>query len=71
MLLYIHRGKLLQPFSPHSIDQQVSACYHNFLTVIQSYHSKVTSNDALHTEKMDGTVLFYVFRITFPGSLLQ
>ena len=42
----------------------MSPCYQSFLTVTQSYHSKVTPIDALHA------VLLYVFRIAFPKSLL-
>jgi hypothetical protein len=38
--------------SPHPIDQQVSPCFNNFLTVTKSYHSKVTAIGALHTEKI-------------------
>ena len=55
-------------FSPHPMDQQVSPCYHSFLTVAQTYDSKVTPIGALHAEKIAEAVLLYVFRITFPAS---
>ena len=70
MLFYIHRKKLLQLFSPHPMDQQVSPCYYSCLTVSRSYHSKMTPISALHAEKIDDAVLLYVFRIAFPASLL-
>ena len=71
MLFLIHKVKLLQLFSPHPMNQQVSPCYQSFLTVTQSYHGKVTHIDALHAEKIAEAVLLYVLRISFPASLLQ
>ena len=68
MQFKIHRGKLVQVFSPHPMDQKVSPCYHNFLTVTQSYDSKVTPISALYAEKIAEAVLLYVFIITFPVS---
>ena len=57
--------------SPHPMDQEVSPCYHSFLTITQSYHSKVTPMGALHTEKIaEEVVLLFVFRIRFPASLI-
>ena len=70
MLFQIQRGKLLQQFSPHPMDQQVSSCYHSFLTVTQSYHSQVTPIGAFHAEQIYEAVLLYVFRIAFTASLL-
>ena len=52
------------------MDRQVSPCCPNFLTVTQSYHSKVTYVGALHAEKIAEAVLLYVFRIAFLASLL-
>ena len=57
-------------FSPHPIDQQVSPCYHSFLTVSESYDSKVTHSGAVQAEKIAEAVLFYVLRITYPGVTL-
>ena len=62
--------KLLQLYSPDSMGQQVSPCYHGFLTVTQSYHSKMTPIGALHAEKIAQVVLLYVLRIAFPASLI-
>ena len=45
----------------HPTDQQGLPCCHNFLTVIPSYHSKMTPIGALHAEKINETVLNYVF----------
>ena len=39
----------------------MSLCYHSFVTVTQSYHSKVTPISALHAEKIAEAVLLYVF----------
>ena len=50
------------------MDQQVSPCYHSFLTVTQSFHSKVTPIGVLYAEKIAEAVLLYVFRIAFPAS---
>ena len=58
-------------FSLHPMDEQVSPYYHSFLTVTQSYDSKVTPVGALHAEKIAEATLLYVFRITFPMSPLQ
>ena len=43
----------------------------SFLTVTQSYYSKVTPIGALHAEKIAEAVLLYVFRIAFPASLFS
>ena len=43
------------------MNQQVSPCYYSFLTVTQSYHSKVTHINSLHTEKTAYTHLLFVF----------
>ena len=64
LMFQIHWGKLVQVFSPHPIDPQVSPCYHSFLTVTQSYTSKVT----LIGDEINDAVLLYVFKITFPAS---
>ena len=69
MLLYLRRRKLLQLFSLHTINQQVSPCYHRILTVTQSYQSNVTPIGELHTKKIAKAILLYVFRIAFPASL--
>ena len=42
IIFKMHRARQLQLFSPHPIDKQESPCCHTFLTVTQSYHSKVT-----------------------------
>ena len=55
-------------FSLHQTDQQGSSCFHNFLTVTQSYHSKVNPIGALHAEKI--AEAFLLFIIAFPASLL-
>ena len=62
MIFLIHRGKLLQRFSLHPMNQQVSPCYYSFLTVTQSYQSKVTPIGLLHAEKIPEAVFLYVFR---------
>ena len=64
----IHRAKVLQLFSLHPINQKGSSCCHNFLTVIQSYHSQVTHIGALHSEKIAESLLFYVSTITYFAS---
>ena len=72
MLFYIHREKLPQLLFPYKIYQQVSACYHSFLAVTQSLHSKVTPIiNELHAEKLDEAFFLLVFRISFPASLLR
>ena len=65
------KSKLLHLFSPHPTNQQGSPCCHNFLTVISSYHSNVTSIGPLHSKKLCETVLLYVFRKSFQASLLK
>ena len=49
------------------MNQQVSPCYQSFLTVIQSYHSKVTPFGALNADKIAEAVWLYVFRIEVPA----
>ena len=66
----IHRAKLLQQFSPHPMDQQVYSCCHNFLTVTQSYSSKITPISKFHAVKLVKAVFLYVFTMAFPTSLL-
>ena len=61
---------MLPLFSLHLNDQQVSPCYHIFLTVNQSYHSMKTPIAALHAKKTAQAVLPYIFRIAFPATLL-
>ena len=70
MLIKIQRAKLLQLFSPLTMDQQRSPCCHNFLAVAQSYRGKVIPIGAMYAEKIAEVVLLYVFRIPFPASLL-
>ena len=53
------------------MNQQVSPCYHSFMTISQSCHSKVTLINALQVEKIAEAVLLYVFRMTFSASLLR
>ena len=62
---------MIEPFSLHPTKQQASLCYHSFLTVTQSYHSKVTPICALRTDKEAESVLLYVFRLAFPVSLFH
>ena len=57
-------------FYLHPTDQHVLTSYLSFLTVTQSYHSKVTPIGALHAEKLYEAVLFNVFRRAFTASLL-
>ena len=54
ILLKTHKAKLLQLFLLHPMKQQGSPCCHTFLTVNQSYHSKVATIVFLHAEKLDG-----------------
>ena len=42
--------KMLQQCFPLHMHQQVSACHNIFLTVVQSYHSKVTPIDRLYAD---------------------
>ena len=70
-LFIIQRAKLLQPISPHPMDQQGSPCCFNFFAVISSYHSKVNLVAAFDAEKLAATVLFNVLLLGFPTSLLQ
>ena len=60
----------MQAFSLHPMNQQMSPCYPSFLTVTESYDSKVTPIGALYAEKISEAVLLYVFRITIPASPL-
>ena len=69
MLFLIYGAKLLKLFSPYQIDQQGSPCCHNFMTVTQSYNSKVTPNGDLHAEKITEATLLYVSTIALPASL--
>ena len=63
-------SKLIQPFSKHSRNQQVSAYNHSFLTIIQSHCCKEILFSLLHVKKIADVVLLYVFNIGFPASLL-
>ena len=55
------KGKqLLQPISQHPMDQQGSSCCHKLLTVVLSYHSKVTPSGALNDKKIAEAVLLHV-----------
>ena len=54
------------------MDLQVSPYYHSFLTVPQSYHSKVTPPvGAWHAQKIAEAALLYVFRLALAASHLQ
>ena len=66
----MHRVKLVQPFSQHAKDQQVSAYNHSFVSIIQSYDCKQVAGGLLHAEKMAEVVLLSVFRIGLAASLL-
>ena len=62
-------GKLLRLFSVRQMKQQVSPCYSNFLTVIPSYHSKVTPNGALHADQVAEKFFFSLFvKNSFPSA---
>ena len=69
-ILNTKKKTLSSGFFKHHIGQLLSPCYHSFLTVTQSYHSKMTHISELHAEKIPEAVLLYVFRIAFPASLL-
>ena len=47
----------------------MSPWYNTFLTVTQSWHSKVIPIVTLHIDKIAEAGLLYVFRISFPASL--
>ena len=49
------------------MDQQWSLCCNTFLTVTQSYHSKVTPIGTLPAEKIAEAVMLYVFTIALPA----
>ena len=70
-LTLIHRVKLLQPFSKHTRDQQVSPYNNSFLTITQSHGCKEILFSLLHAKKIADAVLLYVFNIGFPASLLN
>ena len=53
------------------MDQQGSPCYHNFLLVTLSYHSKVNHVNPLYAEKLAEAGYLYVSIIGFPASLLS
>ena len=61
---------MLPSFSLHPTKQGESPCCHILLTVLLSYHGKVTPIGALHAEKIAEAVFLYMFRIAFPASLL-
>ena len=69
-LFIIHRAKMLLPIFPYTMDQQGSPCYHSFLLVTLSYHSKVNLVGALDAETLVAAVLLYELWIGFPTSLL-
>ena len=58
----VHQGKLLQPFSQHSRNQQLSSYNHRFVSFIQSYNSKQVPVGIFHAEKMGKIVIFNVFK---------
>ena len=68
MLCLIHRGNLLQLFSLHAMNQEVSPCYHICLPVTLSYHRKETPFKALHAEKIAEVFLLSVFRIALEDT---
>ena len=53
------------------MDLKGSSYCHNFLTVTQSYNSKVTPIDTPHAEKISIAVLIYAYTIAFPAPLLK
>ena len=53
------KKKLIQLFSLHPIDHQVSPCYHSCLRVFSTYFSMVTPISLLHAEKIPEAVLLY------------
>ena len=53
------------------IVQQSSPCYHNFLKLTLSYHSKVNLVGPLDAMKKEQAGFIYVFKIGFPTSLLS
>ena len=61
-ILEYYRGNLLQLFSPHAMNQEVSPCYHTCLPVTLSYHRKETPFNDLHAEKTAEVFLVSVFR---------
>ena len=54
----------------HPINQQSYPCYHNFLTVTLSYHSKVNFVGPTDGENYGEADFLYVFNVGFPASLL-
>ena len=52
------------------MDQQVYSCCRNFLTVTQSYNSKITPIGKFDSVKMAKSVLLYIFTMTFTMSPL-
>ena len=59
------------PISLHPMDQQGPPCYHTFLTVTSSYHSKVKFVGPLDAEKLAEAGFLYVFNIGFSASLFS
>ena len=53
------------------MNQKGSPCCLNCLTVISSYHSKVTVIDSLDPDEITEVVLLYVFEMAFPASLFK
>ena len=62
-LNWIYREKLLALVSKHPIEQRGSPCCYNFLTVTQSYHSKVNPVGSLNAVKLVEAVFLPVFNI--------
>ena len=53
------------------LEQESSPCYHTFLTVSPSYHSKMNLDSPLDSEKLAEAVLLYEFNMAFPAALFS
>ena len=76
-LFLIHCLKILQPFSKHPRNQQVSAYNRSFLIIIQSHGCKKILFSLLNTKKIADAILLYVdnvfnvFNTGFSASLFR
>ena len=70
MLSNIHKIALPAIFLKHNFDQKGSAYNYRFLTFSPSRGWKQNPINPKGIEKIFETVLFYVFRVALPASLL-
>ena len=67
---YIFLNLRVLKISLHPIDQQGSPGCTNYMTVTQSYKSKMISIEELHSEKITYAILIYIHIKAFPASPL-